>query len=447
MTLIPRARTARSGAVLSTFAVATIALAGCGSGSGDSSSASSGGSSGSGDTVTVLMEEISFTDNIKSMISDFQDQTGITVKLETVPYADQSSRILQEFAQGSGTYDVVFNDNTYGPGYFKSGYVEDLTSYASADDQFGTLDDFYAPYLAPMTQDGATFGVPVYGESTWLMYRKDLFEQYGISAPPATTDELLADAKTITEGSGGDVAGISMRGMAGIHAVYPWAGILRSFGGSFYDADGNLAIDSDAAVEATEYWAELLNNYGPPGVGNFDWEQNRIAFTQGKVAMTIDATANGPYNEDASSSTVAGKVGYAPIPYAAGVTPGDNTNNSLNVHALYMNANSSHKEAAWKFMSWATSEAVQQHAVETVEAVGVTNEAVLTGDAYKEKYGAFQESVMAQLSTGNVAYLPTGDDANVVIENVGQALSEVLSGQNSAANALSTAAKNISANG
>jgi len=445
MNSISRTRTMQRG-VLASCAVVALAVAGCSSGSGDSSS-SSGGSSGSGDTITVLMEEISYTDNIKSMLSDFESDTGITVNLETVPYADQSSRILQEFAQGSSTYDVVFNDNTYGPGYFTSGYVEDLSSYASSDTEFGTLDDFYQPYLAPMTEGDAVFGLPVYGESTWLMYRTDLFEKYGIDGAPTTTDELAADARTISEKSGGEVAGISMRGMAGIHAVYPWAGILRSFGGSFYDANGNLAIDSDAAVEATQYWADLLTNYGPSGVGNFDWEQNRIAFTQGKVAMTIDATANGPYNEDASSSTVAGNVGYAPIPYAEGVTPGDNTNNSLNVHALYMNAKSTHKDAAWKFMSWATSQAVQDNAVANVEAVGVTNEAVLTGDAYKEKYGAFQDAVMAQLKTGNVDYLPTGDDANTIIEDVGQALSEVLSGQSSAADALSTAAQNISANG
>ncbi|MCI1787579.1 MAG: sugar ABC transporter substrate-binding protein [Actinomyces sp.] len=445
MNSIPRRRTTRAGCALASCAVVALAVTGCGSGSDDASS--SGGSSGSGDTITVLMEEISYTDNIKSLLSDFEQQTGITVNLETVPYADQSSRILQEFAQGSSTYDVVFNDNTYGPGYFSSGYVEDLSSYASSDTRFGTLDDFYEPYLTPMTEGDAVFGLPVYGESTWLMYRTDLFEEYGIDGAPTTTDELMADAKTISEKSGGEVAGISMRGMAGIHAVYPWAGILRSFGGSFYDADGNLAIDSDAAVEATQYWADLLTDYGPAGVGNFDWEQNRIAFTQGKVAMTIDATANGPYNEDSSSSTVAGKVGYAPIPYAEGVTPGDNTDNSLNVHALYMNAKSAHKDAAWKFMSWATSQAVQENAVDTVEAVGVTNADVLTGDAYKEKYGAFQDAVMSQLTTGNVDYLPTGDDANTIIENVGQALSEVLSGQSSAQDALSTAAQNISANG
>lgn len=410
--------------------------------------AACGGSSSPSDSdqseITVLMEEISYTENIREMLPQFEEATGITVNIETVPYADQASRILQEFAQGSSTYDVVFNDNVYGPGYFESGYVLDLTEFAD-DDQFTTFDEFFAPYLAPMTtDDGAIFGLPVYGESTFLMYRTDVFEEYGIDGPPETTDELLDAARTIHEGSGGEIAGITMRATSGIHAVYPWAGVLRSFGGDFYDESGELAIDSPESVEATEFWVQLLSDYAPAGVANFDWEQNRIAFTQGQAAMTIDATANGPFNEDESSSVVAGNVGYAPIPYAAGVDPGENTNNSLAVHALYMNSASENQEAAWKFMTWATSEEVQAHAVETVEAVGVTNTAVLEGEAYAERYGAFQDAVMTQLATGNIAYLPSGTDANTIIVETGQALSNALAGT-AVADALSTAADSIRA--
>ncbi|SEE74651.1 ABC transporter substrate-binding protein [Ruania alba] len=409
--------------------------------------AACGGTDGSDDAphLTVLMEEISYTDNIREMLPEFEAATGITVDLETVPYADQASRILQEFAQGSDTYDVVFNDNVYGSGYFESGYVLDVTEYATGEDEFGTLDEFYDPYLAPMTtEDGAVYGVPVYGESTFLMYRTDLFAEHGIDGPPQTTAELEEAARTISEGTNGEVAGITMRGTAGIHALYPWAGLLRSFGGDFFDADGQIAVDSPEAVEATEYWANLLSEYGPAGVANFDWEQNRIAFTQGQAAMTIDATANGPYNEDAESSTVAGNVGYAPIPYAPGVEPGENTNNSLAVHSLYLNANSSNPEAAWSFMAWATSQEVQEGAVASVEAVGVTNEAVLNGDAYAERYGAFQEAVLDQLATGNLSYLPSGQSANTVIVETGQALSNALSGQQSAEEALAAAAESIS---
>ncbi|MFV0252518.1 MAG: ABC transporter substrate-binding protein [Beutenbergiaceae bacterium] len=434
------ADTSRTRVALAALPVALVAAA-CGTTTGtDSDSGSDGGAQG---TITVLMEEISYTDNIRDMLPQFEEATGIAVNIETVPYADQASRILQEFAQGSTTYDVVFNDNVYGPGYFESQYVSDLNEFAD-DEEFASFDEFFEPYLAPMTtDDGAIFGLPVYGESTFLMYRTDVFEEYGIDGPPETTDDLMDAARTITEGSDGEIAGITMRATSGIHAVYPWAGILRSFGGDFYQGT-DLAIDSAESVEATQFWVDMLSNYAPAGVANFDWEQNRIAFTQGQAAMTIDATANGPFNEDESSSVVAGNVGYAPIPYAAGVTPGENTNNSLAVHALFMNSASENQEAAWKFMTWATSEEVQANAVETVEAVGVTNAAVLDGDAYAQRYGAFQEAVMGQLETGNIAYLPSGTDANTIIVETGQALSNALAGTD-VQEALTTAAESIEA--
>lgn len=418
-----------------------IALAGIAA-VGMTMAACTGGSSGSasgqgGGTVTVLAEDISYTNNWKALLPEFQKETGINVKIETVPYSDQASKILLNFSQKSSAYDVVFTDNTYGTGYYDSKYVENLAPYEQSAKDTNTFDQFYKPYLAPMTKDGATFGLPVYGESTWLMYRKDLFAQYGIAGPPKTMDELMADAKTIKEKSGGKVAGITMRGAPGIQSVYPWSGFLRAFGGDYFNQSGKININSDQSVKAAGFWGDLLKNYGPSGAGNFDWEQNRIAFTQGKAAMTIDATANGPYNEDAKASTIAGKVGYAPIPYGISNPPASgNTTNSLNVHALYLSSFSKNKEAAYKFMAWATGKTVQANAVKTTEAVGVTNTAVLQGDDYKAKYSPFQEAMLKQVETGNPNYLPAGQDANTIITQVGQSLSQILAGEKNAKEAL-----------
>ncbi len=436
-----KTRIVRLMAVAAVATVGAVGVASCSGGSGGS------GSTGGSKHVRILMEDISYTNNIKAMLPQFEKETGINVTIETVPYSDMSAKILQNFAQQSPYYDAVFTDNVFGSGYFSAGYVVDLKSLAAKDTQYGKLDAFYQPYIKPMTtSNGAVFGLPVYGESTFLMYRKDLFAQFGISAPPKTTDELEADAQKISAGTQGQVAGITMRGAPGIQSVYPWAGVLRSFGGSFFDSAGKIAINSPESVKATQYWANLLQKYGPKGAANFDWEQNRIAFTQGKAAMTIDATANGPFNEDAKSSTVADKVGYAPIPYAPGVSPNPaNSNNSLNVHALYLSKFSKDPASTYKFLSWATGEAVQSNAVNTVESVGVTLDKVLNGAAYAKKYGTFQKAVLSQVSSGNVNYLPSGKDANTIIVETGQALSSVLAGQLDAKAALDAAAQKLAA--
>nr|WSY56250.1 sugar ABC transporter substrate-binding protein [Streptomyces sp. NBC_00886] len=405
---------------------------------------SSSTSAGGGKSITVLAEDISYTDNIKKLLPQFEKETGISVKVETVPYSDQASKILLNFSQRSAAYDVVFTDNVYGTGYFQSKFVEDLSPYEKSAAKYNTFDQFYPPYLKPMTKGSATFGLPVYGESTWLMYRKDLFEKYGIAKPPTTMDELMSDAKIVTEKSGGKVAGITLRGAPGIQSVYPWSGFLRAFGGDYYDASGKIAVNSPAAVKATQFWHDLLTKYGVKGTANFDWEQNRIAFTQGKAAMTIDATANGPFNEDPKSSVVSGKVGYVAVPYEIADPPATgNTDNSLNVHALYLSSFSKHKADAYTFMAWATSKAVQENAVKTTEAVGVTLTDVLKGADYKAKYGPFQDAVLAQLATGNVDYLPSGQEANTIITRVGQSLSQALAGEQSPQAALDAAQKDL----
>src|SRR5699024_11166793 len=118
---------------------------------------------------------------IKRLLPDFTEQTGISVSIETVPYSDMSAKVLQEFSQRSDYFDLVFIGNVYGAGYFQSNYVEDLREFAAKDATFGTLDAFYEPYLRTMTApEGEVYGVPVYGESTFLMYRTDLFDEYGL---------------------------------------------------------------------------------------------------------------------------------------------------------------------------------------------------------------------------------------------------------------------------
>lgn len=432
-----RSRAPRRVAAVASIAAIGATLAACSTGG-------SGSGSGAGPaSITVLAEDISYTNNIKLLLPKFEKDTGIKVKIETVPYSDQAAKILLNFSQKSSNYDVVFTDNVFGTGYYQSHYVENLTPMEKSATQYNTFSQFYQPYLKPMTKGDAVFGLPVYGESTWLMYRKDLFQQYGIVGPPKTMQELSADAKTVFEKSGGKTYGITLRGAPGIQSVYPWSGFLRAFGGDYFDSAGKLTINSVNAVKATEFWAKLLKNYGPPGAGNFDWEQNRIAFTQGTAAMTIDATANGPFNEDASASKIAGKVGYAPVPYE--VSNPTSSDNSLNVHALYLSSFSKNKAAAYKFMAWATSKAVQDNAVKTTEAVGATLAAVLNGKEYADKYSPFQAGVLAQLKTGNVDYLPSGRDANAIITQVGQSLSQVLAGELTAQQALDSAQKKLEA--
>ncbi len=388
--------------------------------------------------LSVLMEGHPTTDALQKMLPEFKAATGIDVALEVVPEQDITAKILLEFSSKSGRYDVVENNIIYIPGLLASKSIVPLDDSLAKHASYFDKADFVPGYFNTNVVDGKVYGLPVYGESTFVMYRKDLFQQYGLSEPK-TFDDIQAAAKTVSEKTNKKIAGITMRGQQGIQGVYVWAAYLWGYGGSFLDAQGKSALATPQGLAALEAFTKVLNDYGPIGVANFGWEENRLLFQQGKAAITLDATVNGAYNEDPAASSVVGKVGYVPVPMRSASPKGGSS--SLAVHSLYVSADSQHQEAATLFAAWATSKQQQLKSMETDPNSGVTSLAALNGEAFTKRYGAFKEAMLAAINRGNPQYLPTIDKANEIINNTGIAVSKALAGAASAGDALKEADK------
>ena len=389
-----------------------------------------------GTRLAVLMEGHPTTDGIQALLPEFTEATGIEVELEVVPESDITAKMLLEFSSGSGRYDVVQNNIIFVPGFVEAGYIEPLDDLAAAAPEYLDKADFVPGYLNTNVLDDKLYGLPVYGESTFVMYRKDLFEEYGIAVPTSFSD-IAAAAKTIEEKSNGEITGITMRGAQGIHSVYVWAGYLWGFGGEFITADGGSALATPEAAASLDAFASVLRDYGPVGVANFGWEENRILFQQGKAGITLDATVNGAFNEDPEVSSIVGKVGYIPVPVETDAPLGGSS--SLAVHSLYISSASANKEAAWLFSSWATAKEQQIKSLEIAPNSGVTSQAALDSEAFNSRYGAFKEAMIASINQGNPQYLPTVAAANEIINNAGIAVSKVLAGTATATDALAEA--------
>jgi multiple sugar transport system substrate-binding protein/sorbitol/mannitol transport system substrate-binding protein len=389
-----------------------------------------------GTRLAVLMEGHPTTDGIQALLPEFTALTGIEVELEVVPESDITAKMLLEFSSGSGRYDVVQNNIIFVPGFVEAGYIEPLDDLAAAAPEYLDKPDFVPGYLNTNVLDGKLYGLPVYGESTFVMYRKDLFEEYGIAVPTSFSD-IAAAAKTIEEKSNGEITGITMRGAQGIHSVYVWAGYLWGFGGEFINADGGSALATPEAAASLDAFASVLRDYGPVGVANFGWEENRILFQNGKAGITLDATVNGAFNEDPAVSSIVGKVGYIPVPVETDSPLGGSS--SLAVHSLYISSASANKEAAWLFSSWATAKEQQIKSLALAPNSGVTSQAALDSDEFNSRYGAFKDAMIASINQGNPQYLPTVAAANEIINNAGIAVSKVLAGTATATDALAEA--------
>ncbi len=386
--------------------------------------------------LSVLMEGHPTTDAIQRMLPAFKTLTGIDVALEVVPEQDISAKILLELSSKSGRYDVVQDNIIYVPVFAKNGYIIPLDDKLGNYPNYFDKADFVPGYFNTVLHSGKIYGLPIYGESTFVMFRKDLFAQYGLR-PPETFNDIETAAKTISEKTGKKIAGITMRGQQGIQGVYIWAAYLWGFGGSFLDRDGHSALATPEGDAALDAYTRVLRDYGPIGVANYGWEENRLLFEQGRAAITLDATVNGAYNEDPVASSVAGKVGYIPVPMQSSSPKGSSS--SLAVHSFYVASDSGYKEAATLFVAWATAKEQQLKSIETDPNAGVTSLTAIHSAAFIKRYGVFKDAMVAAINRGNPQYLPTIAQANEVINNTGVAVSKALADVMPAAEALKEA--------
>ncbi|MBE3144521.1 MAG: sugar ABC transporter substrate-binding protein [Planctomycetes bacterium] len=399
-----------------------------------------------GTTVHAMLQGHPTDKAIAKLLPEFEKATGIKVVIEILPFADMTAKNFLTISQKSDRYDVFMDNWGSGIGYMASGGLEPLDAYINnpATNKYFGGKDFVETYFKHTNYQGTQYGLPVYGESTFLMYRKDLFEQYGIKVP-TTMAELMEAAKQVYEKSNKTIYGITLRGSAEQNTSI-WPGFLFAFGGRWMtDDDKKVDLYTPEAIAATEFYCEILKKYGPPGYTNFNWMENRVNFTQGKSAMTIDATVNGAFNEDPTQSSVVGKVGYAPVPYVPGVKQ-KGGQHSLYVHSMYMNKYSKNKEATFMFMSWATSPDIQTRGFALEPNNGITSLTAMNSEAYKKKYGMFLDAMLEALKNANARYSPTVPQANEIWQKVGIAISQVEVDQKTAEQALKEVTEDLNTN-
>ncbi len=127
--------------------------------------------------------------------------------------------ISQDVANQAGQYDVITISNYEVPIFASNGWIADLTKYAEEDASF-QADDVLPSTRESLTSEGKTYGQPFYGESSMLMYRKDLVQQARIEMPERPTWRQVAQYAEQLDGRQKGVSGICLRGLPGWGEVF-----------------------------------------------------------------------------------------------------------------------------------------------------------------------------------------------------------------------------------
>jgi sorbitol/mannitol transport system substrate-binding protein len=359
-----------------------------------------GGGGSSKGTVRVLMvNNPQMIDLQKLTAANFTKDTGIKVKFTVLPENDLRDKSSQEFTNQSNQYDVATLSNFEIPFYSNNGWLASMQSYSDKDTSFDQSDVFPSMTKSLTGKDGKIYGEPFYGESSFLMYRKDVFTKLGITMPEKPTWDQVAAAAAKADGAEPGMKGICLRGQPGWGEVMaPLTTVVNTFGGTWFEKDWTPKVNAPEFKAATNFYVDLVRKHGEAGAPQAGFTECLNALTQGKVAMWYDATSAAGSLE-ASGSPVAGKIGYAQAPVKDTDSAG-----WLYTWSWAIEKKSKNADDAWKFVSWASSKKYEELVGKKLGWSRVPagkRESLYANPAYQKEAGAFAKPTLTAIENAN----------------------------------------------
>jgi len=303
--------------------------------------------SGGDVTLTLATVNNGQMKDMESLKSEFEaDNPGIKVNFQVMEEGDLRSAVTSDVANKAGQYDIVTIGAYEVPQWGANGWLTDLTSDL-ADDTYD-VGDILPPVKDALSVDGKQYAVPFYGESSILMYNKEILDSKGVKlSNNPTWNEVAAAAKKVNSA---ETAGICLRGKPGWGDLFaPLTTVVQTFGGTWYDMNWDAKVNAPEFVQAVTFYKDLLASAGQKDPVSYSFNEWLTALKTGKVAMWYHASVAASMLE-ADDSPVKGKMGYSHAPVVKTKEAG-----WLWSWNLAVPANTQNKDAAVKFIKWATS--------------------------------------------------------------------------------------------
>lgn len=214
------------------------------------------------------------------------------------------------------------------------------------------LSDFYPSTLEVAKRGKALYAIPVDFTPMVVYYNRALFDAAKVPYPTETWTwaEFLDRAKRLTKG---DQFGFTFTNwMAG------WILWIWNNQGDVLDANGraSVAAVSQQTVDAVTFVRDLVNTYKVAPTLSQQAAQGAMPFANGDAAMELSGHWN--LTTLASSSKIKlSDIGIAPVPVSH---LGEKPSTVIYESGWAVGKNTPHKEAAWKFIKYFTSTAVQR---------------------------------------------------------------------------------------
>jgi len=276
----------------------------------------------------------------------YTDQTGITLNWVAL----EEYVLREQVASGSVDdyqYDIINIGMQETPIWGAAGWLQPL-NFSDAYD----VNDIFPSMRTGLSGQGVLYAAPFYGESSMLIYRKDLAEAAAVQINDNDSWDSIELAASAMHNPEEDIYGICLRGKPGWgENIALFSTIANSFGAQWFDGNFRPQLDSAEWNTAANFYVNLLTNYGPPNSEQNSFNEILALFNDGQCGIWIDATIAGSFiNKD---------IAFAQSPNA-GFADGASW---LWAWTLAVPTGTPNASEAGKFIEWATSK-------EYIQAVG-----------------------------------------------------------------------------
>lgn len=305
-------------------------------------------------------------------------------------------------------------------------------------------DNFMSGAVGAYRIDDQLWGIPSDVSCHFLYYRSDYIdellsntewqetytgicqEQMGLELEPKAPEEWTWDDYTcasyfFTQAYNPDSPtefGNYTQGKVMGPTSYLWTNALWSYGGEWFDEEGNPSFNTDAAKQAQELWAlNWEKGLTPPGSITGEYSEANEALKTNNVALGIQW--NAAFNElNAEDSPIYGNIAVVATP--AGPSGHFTYNQSI---GYGLNKFSSHKEEAASWLLWCSTEEANMVYAESGGVPAFTSVLDTKADE-NPMFGALGLTVG---SFGRAALPMSGYYQDIVCENLANAWSGTLS--------------------
>ncbi|TGE86819.1 sugar ABC transporter substrate-binding protein [Rhizobium sp. SEMIA 4032] len=285
---------------------------------------------------------------MQKLSSAWEKETGNKINWIVLEENVLRERVTTDIATNGGQFDIMTIGGYEAPIWGKQGWLAPVDDLGDDYDYADLLD----PIKKGLTVDGKLYAVPFYTESSFTLYRKDLFDAAGLKMPDNPTYDQIKDFAAKLTDKSKQQYGICLRGKPGWGENMAFLGtMINTYGGRWFDMDWKPQLTSEPWKKAIADYVALMTSYGPPGAAANGFNENQTLFSSGRCAMWIDATSAAGRVYDPKQSQVADKTAFTRAPVEA--TPnGSSWSWSWNLAI----PNSTKKlETAKSFVKWATS--------------------------------------------------------------------------------------------